>query len=254
MSSVVTGSNEISSDPTYFILSCATIALVWAAIQFFIISLTKIEEVHTGSDEEERASLKSGGKSKSHSASSKRELELLKETYEAISTGAEAFLRAEYSICTIFVIIFAVIIFALVSWSQNATLGFLTSLSFVLGAATSIASGYIGMRVAVYSNVRTTINAQREGFMYCFNTAFRAGSVMVIESVLFIIFDFTDIKGFALTGLGIMVLYITLLQFSMLFTQDKWILMMDCISGYGLGGSSIAMFGRVGGGIYTKAY
>jgi inorganic pyrophosphatase len=102
-------------------------------------------------------------------------------------------------------------------------------LSFILGACTSIASGYIGMRVAVYSNVRTTINAQHSGFTRCFNTAFRAGSVM----------------GFALTGLGILVLYLTLLQFSSLFTQDKWILMMDCISGYGLGGSSIAMFGRV---------
>jgi Na+/H+-translocating membrane pyrophosphatase len=93
------------------------------------------------------------------------------------------------------------------------------------------------MRVAVFSNVRTTINAQREGYAACFNTAFRAGSVM----------------GFALTGLGIAVLYLTLLVFYSQFPQDRWILMMDCISGYGLGGSSIAMFGRVGGGIYTKA-
>lgn len=75
------------------------------------------------------------------------------------------------------------------------------------------------MRVAVYSNVRTTINAQRPGYEACFNTAFRAGSVM----------------GFALTGLGIAVLYITLLVFYTQFPQDKWILMMDCISGYGLG-------------------
>lgn len=93
------------------------------------------------------------------------------------------------------------------------------------------------MRVAVYSNVRTTIQAQKDGFMPCFNTAFRAGSVM----------------GFALTGLGILVLYVTLIIFSHFFPQDSWILMMDCISGYGLGGSSIALFGRVGGGIYTKA-
>ena len=151
--------------------------------------------------------------------------------------GAEAFLRAEYSICAMFVTAFAVIIFAFISWSQNARLGFLTMLSFVLGAATSIASGYIGMKVAVFSNVRTTINAQRDGWVHCFNTAFRAGAVM----------------GFALTGLGILVLYLTLLQFYVFFPQDKWTLMMDCISGYGLGGSTIALFGRVGGGIYTKA-
>lgn len=109
------------------------------------------------------------------SKTGKKEMELLIEVYNAISTGAEAFLRAEYSICTGFVAVFAVIIFALISWSQNATIGALTTLSFVLGAATSIASGYIGMRVAVYSNVRTTINAQKEGYMHCFNTAFRAG-------------------------------------------------------------------------------
>jgi H(+)-translocating pyrophosphatase len=180
--------------------------------------------------EEERSSLK--GK---HSG--RKEMELLREVYEAISAGAESFLWAEYSICAVFVAIFSVIIYMLISWSQDTTIGFLTALSFVLGAITSIASGYIGMRVAVYSNVRTTINAMKPGFMPTFNTAFRAGSVM----------------GFALSGLGILVLYVTLLSFRNYFEQENWILMMECISGYGLGGSSIALFGRVGGGIYTKA-
>jgi inorganic pyrophosphatase len=214
-------------DPSTFIISCSIISLIWAYIQFSIVAQTKLVEMPK---EEERAALK-GGKS------AKKELALLKEVYEAISTGAEAFLYAEYSICAIFVVAFSIIIFTFITWSQDASLGFLTTLSFVLGAATSILSGYIGMRVAVFSNVRTTINAQKEGFTHCFNTAFRAGAVM----------------GFALTGLGILVLYITILQYSVFFTQDKWIVMMECISGYGLGGSSIAMFGRVGGGIYTKA-
>ncbi len=97
--------------------------------------------------------------------------------------------------------------------------------------------GYIGMKVAVFSNARTTVNAQKEGFQESFNTAFRAGAVM----------------GFALTGLGIMVMYGTMVGFSTIFEPNEWSLMMDCLSGYGLGGSSIAMFGRVGGGIYTKA-
>jgi inorganic pyrophosphatase len=166
-----------------------------------------------------------------------RELESLKEVYFAISSGAEAFLRSEYTICLVFVVVFSIVIFTLISWSQTVVLGFLTTVSFILGAFTSIASGYIGMRVAVFSNVRTTINAQRPGYQTCFNTAFRAGSVM----------------GFALTGFGILVLYLTLLAFSTLFVPSKWILMMECVSGYGLGGSSIALFGRVGGGIYTKA-
>jgi len=180
--------------------------------------------------DDEKAALKGDRTGKRHFA-------VLKETYEAIQAGAEAFLRAEYSICAIFVAIFSVIIFMFISYSQNAALGFLTTLSFVLGAATSVASSYIGMRVAVFSNVRTTINARKDDGTECFNTAFRAGSVM----------------GFALSGLGILVLHLTLLLYSTFFEQDHWILMMECISGYGLGGSSIAMFGRVGGGIYTKA-
>jgi len=162
---------------------------------------------------------------------------VLREVHSAISEGAEAFLRAEYTICAYFVVGFGAVIFFLISWGQNFNLGALTTLSFVLGALTSIASGYIGMKVAVYSNVRTTINAQNDGYTDCFNTAFRAGAVM----------------GFALTGLGILVLFVTLIQFSKFFPLSDWTLMMDCISGYGLGGSSIALFGRVGGGIYTKA-
>lgn len=73
--------------------------------------------------------------------------------------------------------------------------------------------------------------------MDCFNTAFRAGAVM----------------GFALNGLGLLVLYITMVFFTLQYEQDNWKTLMECISGYGLGGSTIAMFGRVGGGIYTKA-
>ncbi len=176
-------------------------------------------------------------KSLKASRSTQTELALLKQTYEAISSGAEAFLRAEYGVCISFVLVFAAIIFAFVTWSQNFRVGFFTTVSFLLGALTSILSGYIGMRVAVFANVRTTINAQKEGFVHCFNTAFRAGSVM----------------GFALTGLGILMLYLTLLQLSVFFKRDEWKLLMDCISGFGLGGSTIALFGRVGGGIYTKA-
>ncbi|CAN0535950.1 unnamed protein product, partial [Ectocarpus sp. 12 AP-2014] len=94
-----------------------------------------------------------------------------------------------------------------------------------------------GWQVAVYSNVRTTIGAQRTGWASSFNVAFRAGSVM----------------GFALTSMAVLVLYIALWGYRQYFGDDEWKVMMNCVSGYGLGGSSIAMFGRVGGGIYTKA-
>src|SRR6476660_9733865 len=97
--------------------------------------------------------------------------------------------------------------------------------------------GYLFLQVAVYSNVRTTCSAQKAGWTACFNTAFRAGSVM----------------GFALCAAGLFMLYCTLLVFRMHYPQpSEWIYLTESITGYGLGGSVIAMFGRVGGGIYTK--
>merc|ERR1712238_388720 len=126
------------------------------------------------------------------------------------------------------------------SWGTgwDLTRGLFTVISFILGALTSMVSGYLGMKVAVYSNVRTTISAQKSGWTHCFNTAFRAGAVM----------------GFALCGLGISMLYFTMLAFRLQYSEpEDWVYLNECITGFGLGGSSIAMFGRVGGGIYTKA-
>ncbi len=89
----------------------------------------------------------------------------------------------------------------------------------------------------MYSNVRTTLGAEKPGFFPAFNVAFRAGAVM----------------GYTLTAAAILILYIMLGVYRNHFSRNNWDIMMDCISGYGLGGSSIALFGRVGGGIYTKA-
>jgi Na+/H+-translocating membrane pyrophosphatase len=220
-------------DPTNFIVVCTVIALVWATVQFLIIAVTKINQLSYNRGDEERASLNA------HGPSSSKQMELLREVHQAITSGAEAFLRAEYTYCVIFEAVFAVVIFFLISWGQKSFfLGALTTVAFILGAGTSILSGYIGMKVAVYANVRTTINCLlNQGFKEGFNTAFRAGSVL----------------GFAVTGLGILVLYLMMIAFYQYFEQDQWTVMMDCISGYGLGGSSVALFGRVGGGIYTKA-
>lgn len=220
-------------DPTNFIVVCTVIALVWATVQFLIIAVTKINQLSYTRGDEERASLNQ------HGPSSSKQMELLREVHQAITSGAEAFLRAEYTYCVIFEAVFGVVIFVLISWGQKSFfLGALTTIAFVLGAGTSILSGYIGMKVAVYANVRTTINClMNHGFKEGFNTAFRAGSVL----------------GFAVTGLGVLVLYLLMIAFYQYFEQDQWTIMMDCISGYGLGGSSVALFGRVGGGIYTKA-
>lgn len=119
--------------------------------------------------------------------------------------------------------------------------GIFTTVSFITGALTSMLAGYIGMKVAVFANARTTkAAAQNYGesqYTASFNMAFRAGGCM----------------GFCLCSMGLFVLWVLLTVFKRYFEVDQYDIMMDCISGYGLGGSCIAMFGRVGGGIYTKA-
>jgi len=203
------------------------VALLWALVQFSIIKAIPVRSADEATDE---TPITQG------SGVTAR----LNEIYEAIYVGAESFLRAEYAICFAFVALFGTVVFVLIFWGTGWDFyqGFFTALSFVLGAITSMASGYLGMKVAVFSNVRTTISAQKSGWTACFNTAFRAGAVM----------------GFALCGLGMLMLYITLLFFRLKYSDAAdWVLLTECITGYGLGGSCIAMFGRVGGGIYTKA-
>uniref|UniRef100_A0A7S4WEQ3 H(+)-exporting diphosphatase n=1 Tax=Ditylum brightwellii TaxID=49249 RepID=A0A7S4WEQ3_9STRA len=220
----------VSLDATSVIFGSGIIALVWALIQYSLVAKIPVQ---SNSGVGESAGLVSGS---DNEATTRRLIEI----YEAIYEGAESFLRAEYTICAYFVVVFGAIIFALVSWGTGWDMqrGLFTALSFVLGAVTSIVSGYLGMKVAVFSNVRTTVSAQKPGFTACFNTAFRAGAVM----------------GFALCGLGIIMLYATMLVFRSYYPNpEDWIYLTECITGYGLGGSSIAMFGRVGGGIYTKA-
>jgi len=205
------------------------VALVWAAIQFSIVRRIEVRSEGVS----ENTSLASGA---SDDATTLRLIEI----YEAIYEGAESFLRAEYYVCFWFCIVFAGVILTLVTWGTgwDVARGLFTALSFLLGAGTSMASGYLGMKVAVFSNVRTTISAQKPGWTACFNTAFRAGAVM----------------GFALCGLGLLMLYITMLAFRKHYSDpEDWIYLTESLTGYGLGGSVIAMFGRVGGGIYTKA-
>ncbi|EWM21806.1 h+-translocating pyrophosphatase family [Nannochloropsis gaditana] len=221
-----------------FVVAFSVIGLAFAAIQFKLIADIQIISSTDGASNGE------AGRAGGDSEVTKR----LKDISGAISTGADAFLHAEYLICVWFSIIFACIIFAFVSWGStrvpgNSTTdgliqGALTTVAFLLGAFTSMLSGWIGMKVAVFANVRTTIAAQKPGWTECFNTAFRAGGVM----------------GFALTSLAILILYIALQLYKIQYpSSSEWFMVMEAISGYGLGGSSIAMFGRVGGGIYTKA-
>lgn len=113
--------------------------------------------------------------------------------------------------------------------------GTFSTIAFIVGAATSILSGYLGMWIATYANARTALEA-RKGVAPAFMAAFRSGAVM----------------GFLLAGNALLVLMILILAFKRVYGDD-WEGLYEAITGYGLGGSSIALFGRVGGGIYTKA-
>lgn len=150
----------------------------------------------------------------------------------AIVKGAMAFLKAEYRILAIFVVIVAVILgFAN---AGRATSSYLISVSFVVGAVCSGLAGFLGMRVATKANVRTA-NAAQEGLAKALNVAFAGGSVMGLCVV-----------GLGVVGLGSLFVYYSNLDWDM-------IRVINVITGFSLGASSIALFARVGGGIYTKA-
>ncbi|KAL0397122.1 UNVERIFIED_CONTAM: Pyrophosphate-energized vacuolar membrane proton pump [Sesamum calycinum] len=176
------------------------------------------------------------------------------EIQSAISEGATSFLFTEYQYVGIFMIAFAILIFLFLgsvegfsTKSQQCTFNkeklckpalataIFSTVSFLLGAFTSVVSGFLGMKIATYANARTTLEA-RKGVGKAFITAFRSGAVM----------------GFLLAANGLLVLYIAINLFK-LYYGDDWEGLFEAITGYGLGGSSMALFGRVGGGIYTKA-
>ena len=140
-----------------------------------------------------------------------------------IRTGAMAFLKREYQ----FMIILIVIIFLVLGFAINWT----TALLYVNGAVFSVLAGFFGMKVATWGNVRTANAANEHGLPAALKVAFRSGAVMGLSVV-----------GLGLLGLGY--LYIVIMDVAVL---------AEVITGFGLGASSMALFGRVGGGIYTKA-
>jgi len=161
----------------------------------------------------------------------------------AISEGATSFLHAEYRIMAIFIVVFSIIIVVVLGItpekgesSHDAWIKAVFSMtSFILGSVTSIVSGWIGMKIAVAANSRTALMALR-GVGPAYVTAFKAGCVM----------------GFSLVGMALLNLFVGIVVFKLYF-GDNVPGLYEAISAYGLGGSSIALFGRVGGGIYTKA-
>jgi K(+)-stimulated pyrophosphate-energized sodium pump len=153
-----------------------------------------------------------------------------------IADGAMAFLKAEYRVLAIFV---AVVAALLAFTADPATSSWMIALSFVLGAICSGLAGFIGMRVATKANVRTT-NAARESLGKALGVAFDGGAVMGLGVV-----------GLGLLGLGLL-FYIFQGQFG-ISTEENVLRTITVLTGFSFGASSIALFARVGGGIYTKA-
>jgi len=170
-------------------------------------------------------------------ASSPEEAGRLEEIASAIRVGAMAFLFREYRVMTIFIVLFAVVLGLLIDVEgTKAHEGIYTALAFVGGAATSILAGYIGMITATAGNVRTAVSA-RESLARGFSTAINSGAVM----------------GFGLSGLAILGMIFCYLFLQWIMPEAEVHSIMEVLSGFGLGGSSVALFARVGGGIYTKA-
>lgn len=150
--------------------------------------------------------------------------ERMREISDAIHEGAMAFLFREYRTLAIFVIVMFAVISIFINWQ--------TAVSYITGTIASVSAGFIGMNVATRANVRTA-NAAKVGQNNALTIAFSGGAVMGMSVV-----------GLGLFGLG--VLYF-------IFGNPADIKSFDVINGYALGASSIALFARVGGGIYTKA-
>ncbi len=152
---------------------------------------------------------------------------------KSIAEGAMAFLKAEYKILGIFVVVVALLLGITNAGRTDSSA--LISLSFIVGAFASGLAGFLGMRVATKANNRTT-HAARSSLAAALNVAFTGGSVM----------------GLSVVGLGLIGLGSLFLIYQNIFAND-YNKVITVISGFSLGASSIALFARVGGGIYTKA-
>ena len=142
-----------------------------------------------------------------------------------IQKGAKAFLRQEYIWVSAFVVVMAILIAILIAP--------LAAITYVIGAVLSATAGYAGMTVATMANARTT-QAAKDGPGKALPVAFRGGAVM----------------GFSVAGLALLGLMLVYIIFVLALEVDK---AFEVVTAYGLGASSIALFSRVGGGIYTKA-
>lgn len=157
--------------------------------------------------------------------------ERMQEIGKAIQEGADAFLKREYT----FLAIFAAVVFLVLGFFIGERSWYI-ALSFLVGAFCSALAGYAGMKVATMSNMRTT-EAARHSLPAALRVAFNSGAVM----------------GLSVVGLGVLGISVLIFVLNGIFGEEHLSQILDTIFGFSLGASSIALFARVGGGIFTKA-
>lgn len=233
-----------------FLLATSCIAIIFGIINVVAVNSVNMEEIKSaGGEMEENEGLLDENEDETEDRIDPRrketvdqkKYELMLKLHSKIAQGANSFLFKEYAYMLVFIVVFS----AVIGFLAETKLGEVwTVISFVLGAVISILSGFLGMRIAVAANVRTTKECSMSlsrGFV----VAYKAGSVL----------------GFCLVGLALLFLTLLIMIYRRVYLPDRestedpeeYQMMFEKIAGYGLGGSSIALFGRVGGGIYTKA-
>ena len=164
----------------------------------------------------------------------------MKEISRHIAEGAMAFLKAEWKILGYFVVIVALLLGFMASTNPHSH--WAIAISFILGAVLSATAGYIGMRVATKANVRTA-HAARTSLSKALKVSFTGGSVMGL-----------GVAGLAVLGLGgLFIILKAIFAPDAAVNSEEMLLTIEVLTGFSLGAESIALFARVGGGIYTKA-
>jgi len=207
----------------FFIVAAGVVGLAWSWYNYSVLNKMEVEDINK-IDEERLLKTEHPG---------------VVEIGAIIRQGASAFISAEYKICSIFIIIMAGIVYVCVDNMDK----WFTTVAFLTGAVTSMFCGAFGMQIATFSNYRTTL-AAKNSLGSAFKTAFRAGCAM----------------GFTLVSVSMIVLLILIYVYKNMMeiensSEEKnyYYDLFEAVAGYGLGGSTIAMFARVGGGIFTKA-
>ena len=166
--------------------------------------------------------------------------EKMKEISDHIAEGAMAFLKAEWKILGYFVVIVAILLAVMASANPHSH--WLIAGAFVIGAVFSATAGYIGMKVATKANVRTA-QAARTSLSKALNVSFTGGSVMGL-----------GVSGLAVLGLGgLFIIFKQIFAPDAAVNSEEMVRTIEVLTGFSLGAESIALFARVGGGIYTKA-